>query len=157
MAQNAEDFLATIKEILYPEGDTDKEWSSDELPMIAEVIEQFYSTDKPHAEFPCYCEHANHAPDKWCHESSQMGAYSDWVGNVCPACAKGCLPDYIIWPTAVHDGREVFTMKDEAMVALLKATFPNVYFPILPAGEGMYRTLATIEQATQFRNSEGGQ
>jgi hypothetical protein len=152
MTRTAEDFLKAIKDILYPGDDPEAEWSSDELPMIAEVIQEFYSNDKPHAEFPCWCEHANHAPDKWCHESSQFGAYSDWVGNVCPSCAKGCLPDYIIWPTAVHDGREVFSLSLEKL-AEAQALFPSTYFPVLPTDEGRVRTLMTLDQAGLMKGS----
>jgi hypothetical protein len=49
-----EEAIAQIKEIMYPAGDKDAEWSSDELPMIAEVLKQlepvtygFFGGDEP--------------------------------------------------------------------------------------------------------------
>lgn len=149
--RNPEDFLTAIKDVLYPAGDPESEWSSDELPVIAEIIESYFTTDRPHDEFPCWCEHAAHAPDKWCHESSQFGAYSDWVGNVCPSCAKNCVADYIIWPTSVHDGREVFSLSLEKL-AEAQGAFPSTYFPTVPSDEGRVRTLMTMAQAEFMQN-----
>jgi len=147
----ADDALNAIKEILYPQGDPDSEWSSDELPMVADVVNAYFSTDKPHEKFPCYCEHSQHAPDKWCHESAEFGAVSDYVGNVCPKCARECVPDYIIWPVALFDGRMVYTV-DEEHLRMLREANPDVHFGALPAWDSNLYVVATSDQVAKARS-----
>lgn len=102
--------------------------------------------DEPHDTYPCHCEHAQHAPYRWCGGSSEHGAFSDYVGNVCPDCALHCVGDYIIWPTAVHDGRSVYTCTIAAYDRL-RAVFPDTYFPTRPGPSlGEVFTLLTDEQ-----------
>jgi hypothetical protein len=150
MDSRAEKALAEIKEILYPASDPDAEWSSDELPMVADVVNAYFDPDKPHEQFPCYCEAHAHAPDKWCHNSSEGGAVSDYVGNVCASCANDHLSDYIIWPTALHDGRHIFTVDEDHLIAMRRLN-PDAYFGAIPTGD-MFYVAATSDQVQRTKS-----
>ena len=39
----AEEAMKEIRDILYPKGDEDAEWSSDELPWVAEVVNRYFA------------------------------------------------------------------------------------------------------------------
>jgi len=146
----ADEAMSTIKEILYPDDDPDFEWDSETIEYVAEVVKRHFDPDKPHPEFPCYCEAHAHAPDKWCHNSSEGGAVSDYVGNVCASCANDHLSDYIIWPTALHDDRMVYTVDEDHLIALRRLN-PDAYFGSIPTGD-MFYVAATSDQVQRAKS-----
>jgi hypothetical protein len=105
-------------------------------------------------EHRCWCEHAAHEPDLWCHNSAEGGAVSDWVGNVCRQCADGHLAEYIIWPEPLLDDREIWTVSTEVLTKV-RAFLHGCEIPSRPAYEDHFYIPLTSDQRMVLKNELG--
>lgn len=104
------------------------------------------------SEYPCYCEHEIHAPEKWCSNSAIDGAYADFVGNVCRECARTHYRSFIVWPTTLI-GRDVCTITGEDVLGMVLEMAPSAPFIQVGGEHGhlQYRVALTFEEEGAVR------